>query len=88
LSYGIRVARSADSYLQPLPWEVQRRIADKLALIADDPFDRRSSKPLTATSDRRSARVGGRWINFVVDRDRQIVNVEEIGPRGQLYRRL
>lgn len=88
MTYQLRVARSADSYLKRLPVPAQHRIAAKLAAIAADPFDSATSKPLAAAGDRRSARVGCWRIIFVVDRVRQIVNVEAIGPRGQIYRRL
>jgi len=88
LSYRLHVARSADSYQQRLPIAVQQRIATKLAAIAADPFDSRTSKPLTSAGQQRAARVGGFRIIFTVDREQQLINVDEIGPRGQIYRRL
>jgi len=53
----------------------------------DDSFGRHA-KPLRGGAGYRGARVGGLRIVFTVDRLAQLVNVIEIGPRGQIYRRL
>jgi mRNA-degrading endonuclease RelE of RelBE toxin-antitoxin system len=46
------------------------------------------AKPLTAPQGRWSARVGGLWIVYRVDRERRLILVAAIGPRGQVYRNL
>lgn len=38
--------------------------------------------------EHRAARVGALRNVFTVDRDRRLVEVSDIGPRGQIYRRL
>jgi len=40
------------------------------------------TKPLAGPGSRRAARVGALRIVFIVDRDRHIVDVSDIGPRG------
>jgi mRNA-degrading endonuclease RelE of RelBE toxin-antitoxin system len=53
---------------------------DKIAELAKDPFDIRTSKPLR-DSTKRSARIGSYRILF------KILLVSDIGPRGQIYRK-
>jgi len=47
-----------------------------------------ASKPLTNAADYRSARVGDWRIIFTIDKDAHIIDVDDIGPRGQIYRLL
>jgi mRNA interferase RelE/StbE len=87
VSFDVRLSRSAERYLERLPRDAQRRIVERLAQLADDPFGS-YTKPLQATAGDRSSRIGGWRIIFTVDRDRRLVDVSNIGPRGQVYRRL
>jgi mRNA-degrading endonuclease RelE of RelBE toxin-antitoxin system len=74
-------------YLERVPGDVQRRVVARLDQVAGDPFGPHT-KPLAGPGDRRSARVGALRIVFTVDRDRRVVDVSDIGPRGQIYRGL
>jgi mRNA interferase RelE/StbE len=87
VSFDVRLSRSAERYLERLPRDAQGRIVDRLAQLGTDPFGS-YTKPLQRTTGDRSTRVGGWRIIFEVDRDRRIVDVSDIGPRGQIYRRL
>lgn len=55
--------------------------------IAEDPHGPHA-KGLTHTGGLRSARVGGWRIIFAVDDGNRILDVVDIGPRGQVYRGL
>ena len=86
MKFDVELSQSAERYLERLPRDVQRRIVARLDEIAEDPFGRHT-KPLTGPGGRRGARVGGLRMVFTVDRARQLVEVSEIGPRGDIYRR-
>jgi len=85
--FAVRLSRSAERYLERLPRDTQRRIVARLDQVGDDPFGPHT-KPLEGPGARRAARVGGLRIVFTVDRDQRQVDVSEIGPRGEIYRRL
>ena len=87
MRFDVRLSRSADRYVERVPRDVQRRVVARLDQIADDPFGPHT-KPLAGPGNRRAARVGALRIVFTVDRDRRIVDVSDIGPRGQVYRGL
>jgi mRNA interferase RelE/StbE len=87
VSFDVRLSRSAERYLERLPRDAQARIVERLAQLATDPFGP-YTKPMQGTVGDRSSRVGGWRIIFEVNRDRRVVDVSDIGPRGQIYRRL
>jgi len=87
VSFDVRLSRSAERYLERLPRDMQRRIVGRLTQLAEDPFGP-YTKPLQGAAGDRSSRVGGLRIVYTVDRDRRLVEVSDIGPRGQIYRRL
>lgn len=87
MRFDVRLSRSAAHYLERLPRDVQHRVVSRLDQIAEDPVGRHT-KPLSGAGARRAARVGGLRIVFTVDQARQLVEVSEIGPRGDIYRRL
>jgi mRNA-degrading endonuclease RelE of RelBE toxin-antitoxin system len=62
-------------------------MADRIDQIAADPHGPHT-KPLTNLVGRRAARVGGYRIIFAVDDEARVVNISDIGPRGQVYRRI
>jgi mRNA-degrading endonuclease RelE of RelBE toxin-antitoxin system len=85
--FDVHVARSAARYLERLPRDVQQRVIGRLDQVAEDPFGPHT-KPLSGPGAHRAARVGGLRIVFTVDRERRVVDVSDIGPRGQVYRGL
>jgi mRNA-degrading endonuclease RelE of RelBE toxin-antitoxin system len=82
--FDVRLSRSAERYLERVPGDVQRRVVARLDQVAQDPFGPHT-KPLAGPGARRAARVGALGIIFTVDRVRRMVEVSDIGPRGQIY---
>jgi mRNA interferase RelE/StbE len=87
VKFTVRVAGPAARYLSRLSEPAHGRVLARLDQIAEDPYGRHT-KPLQGAGGRRGARVGGLRIVFTVDRDQRVVDVVEIGPRGEIYRRL
>jgi mRNA interferase RelE/StbE len=85
--FDVRLSRSADRYLERVPRDVQERIVIRLDQVAEDPFGPHT-KTLSGPGAHRAARVGALRIVFTVDREQRVVEVSEIGPRGQVYRRM
>jgi len=85
LALRVQLAGSAFKYLNGLDRTTKARIKEKLEAIAKAPYDSRLSKPLTATT-KRCARVGSYRVLFELDE--ATLFVADIGPRGQIYRKL
>jgi mRNA-degrading endonuclease RelE of RelBE toxin-antitoxin system len=83
VTFDVRLSRLAERYLERVPREVQQRIIARLDQVAEDPFGPHT-KPLAGAGERRSARVGGLRIVFTVDLGQRVVEVSDIGPRGQI----
>jgi mRNA interferase RelE/StbE len=86
VSYGYALSPRAERYFARLDRPTQRRIADRLDELAVDPFDPAISKRLQNRAGLRSARVGGLRILYQVHETDELVRIEDIGPRGQVYR--
>jgi mRNA-degrading endonuclease RelE of RelBE toxin-antitoxin system len=80
----IRITATPLKYLRSLDKPTRATIIEKLKEIAKDPFNPRLSCPLVS-STKRSSRVGGYRLLFEIDG--QFLDVEDIGPRGQIYRK-
>jgi mRNA interferase RelE/StbE len=80
-----KLTDAARKYLESLDRSTAKRIVEKIHGLAKDPYNFRLSKPLRS-SNKRTARVGGYRILFVVEAD--ILLVSDIGPRGQVYRKV
>lgn len=87
MSYQLDLSRSASSYLRRLDKTTQARIVERLEEIAQDPYGP-YTKPLSGGSGKRASRVGGYRIVFSVNEEAKIVEVSDIGSRGQVYRGL
>ena len=85
MSYEVRLARRAAEYLRRLDRRTQQRFLQRLDQIASDPYGPHT-KPLTDLEGRRAARVGGWRIVFAVNVAERVVEVSDIGPRGDIYR--
>ncbi|MCI0656036.1 MAG: type II toxin-antitoxin system RelE/ParE family toxin [Acidobacteria bacterium] len=86
--YKLQFSRRAQRYLARLERELQERIASTLRQVAADPYRAGLTKSLKGAAGYRAARVGGLRIVFVVNAKERRVEVDEIAPRGQVYRRL
>jgi mRNA-degrading endonuclease RelE of RelBE toxin-antitoxin system len=78
------MSKSAAKYLERCDAPTRDRLRQKFEKLRADPLDLQDSKPLKGRTDRRSARVGGLRILFLVE-GLDII-VAEIGPRGQIYK--
>jgi mRNA interferase RelE/StbE len=85
--YEVRLSRIAERYLRRLSRPDQSRIIRRLEQIASDPSGP-ASRPLTNAAGFRSARVGDWRIVLRIDDEARVIEVADIGPRGQVYRRL
>ena len=85
MALEIKFTATAHKYFETLDKPTKKRIQDKLTAIAAAPFDPRLSKPLIGVT-KRTARVGDYRIIFEIEQP--LVIVSDIGPRGQIYRRL
>lgn len=87
MTYTHRFSRPAESYLRRLDRQVQRRVAEAIRALCDDPWHR-GTKPLTGYPHLRAVRVGGWRVVYSVDETALLVLVDVIAPRGEVYRRL
>jgi mRNA-degrading endonuclease RelE of RelBE toxin-antitoxin system len=81
----IKLTSTPFKYLKSLDKVTRQRISEKLREIAKAPMDVRLSYPL-ASSTKRSSRVGKYRILFEIDSETLVV--ADIGPRGQIYRKV
>jgi mRNA interferase RelE/StbE len=85
--YRYRISGKADGYFARLEKRHQQRVVAQIHRICVDPYDRNISAPLHGRSDGlRRSRVGGLRILFYVDDEVRVVDVTEIGPRGDVYK--
>ncbi|PSR23491.1 MAG: hypothetical protein C7B45_02830 [Sulfobacillus acidophilus] len=85
--YEIILSRQAARYLERLDRMAQQRIIDRLEQLAKNPRDL-FTKPLTNAEGLRSSRVGTWRIVYRIDEPLHEVQVSDIAPRGEVYRRL
>lgn len=86
MNYQINVAREAEKVLDYLDRPTERRIRQRIILLAEDPFDARLSAPLTEREGLRKSRVGGWRILFMVDRATKVIYILTVDTRGQVYK--
>lgn len=87
MALQIRFLATPKKYFEALDKPTKKRIQDKLDAITASPTDPRLSKPLVGVN-KRTARVGDYRIIFEIDVDKDLLIVADVGPRGQIYRRL
>lgn len=86
MSHKVELTKAAEKSLDRMDRATERRIRQRLKLLAQDPYDQRISKRLKGMSGVRSSRVGAwRILYTVVDGDK-IVYVTSVEPRGRVYR--
>ncbi len=84
MALQVKVTGTPFRYLKSLDKPTRERIVAKLNEISDDPYNSRLSYPLVS-STKRSSRVGGYRILFEIHGE--VLEVSDIGPRGQIYRK-
>ena len=85
MKFQVSVAREAEKLLDHLDRPTERRIRQRIVLLAEDPFDPRVSAPLTERDGLRKSRVSGWRILFTVDRTAKVIYVLTVDTRGQVY---
>lgn len=85
MNYQVNVAHEAEKILDRLDRPTERRIRQRIVLLAEDPFDPRLSAPQTEREGLRKSRVGGWRILFTADRTAKAMYVLTVDTRGQVY---
>lgn len=88
MSYGLEFTRRALTYLSRMDRSSQERVAGAIKQLQSDPYSYPQTKPLHGFPDERALRVGGWRVIYRIVQSERLVRIEEIGPRGQVYRRL
>ncbi len=86
--YGLRFAGRSRNHIKRLDQDTKRRVLERIDELRADPYNPANSEPLTARPGLRKSRVGGWRIVYEPHRERQILEVLVVQPRGQAYRRL
>ena len=86
MAYRVVLKPSADRELSKLPGDVQRRVAAKIAALADEPRPPGVEK-LAGGTDEYRVRVGRYRIVYAIEDDRLVVLVLRIADRKDVYRR-
>ena len=85
--YELQYRRQARNYLARLPWKVKTTIVRRLHQLAENPD--RSSLDIDVLQ-RRSGfrlRVGQYRVLYTLHKDRLIIEIVKIRPRGDIYKR-
>lgn len=81
------VHRRAARYVQRLPSQEKKRVVAALEELATDPLNRPGVKAMLGQwSGYHRLRVGGTRIIFTVVAEKDVVSVDHIGPRGDVYK--
>jgi mRNA interferase RelE/StbE len=84
MAYQVTLTPHADRVIARLPKQVRSRIAQRLALLSDNPRPPGSIK-LSGREEYR-IRVGDYRIIYTIQDQRLIVLVIDVGHRGDIYR--
>lgn len=85
--YTIVVHRRATRYLRKLPQDQQTKIKQVLGEMRHDPIKLPGIKNMVGDwIGYQRIRIGDIRIIFWVDKDKNIVYVDHIGPRGDIYK--
>lgn len=85
--YAVVIHRRATRYLQRLSQDQQIRIKQVLNQMRNDPLELSGIKNMVGDwAGYHRVRVGNIRIIFLVDKPKNIVYVDHIGPRGEVYK--
>ena len=83
----VKVHRQAANYLKRLPKQTHERIKSILKQLENDPLEHSSVIHMSGDWDGyHRIRVGNLRIIFWFDKKKDIVYVDHIGPRGDVYK--
>ena len=88
MSYAQTLSARAIKDLDALDNKIKKRLLDRIAELADAPYDPRLSIKLTNQGGLRRSRVAGWRIIFLVDDKTKTLSVVTIERRGQVYKRV
>lgn len=88
MSYRIEFTQRAGKYLSRMDRNSQLRVVAAIKSLQTDPFAHPQTKPLHGFPDERAVRVGGWRVIYREAAAEKLTRIEEIGPRGKVYRRL
>lgn len=88
MSYALEFTQRAYKYLARMDRASQERVGAAIKALQTDPYAHPQTKPLHGFPHERAVRVGGWRVIYRVVQSEGLIRVEEIGARGQVYRRL
>ncbi|MBI5948502.1 MAG: type II toxin-antitoxin system RelE/ParE family toxin [Chloroflexi bacterium] len=86
MNYSYRVSGAAERYFGRLDAKRRRLVHAKILEICEDPYAPQFPALHGRTDGVRRARCGSLRILYSVDDEVRIVDVAEIGPRGDVYK--
>ena len=88
MSYTLLISGNVRRYIYRLDKGTQARVVVRLEELVADPHGHASSKPLHGRLEGlRSSELGGLRIIYEVDDVIRVLDVVDIGPRGDIYKR-
>lgn len=88
MTYRYVMAGRVERYVSRLEPKLQRDIGHRLRELCDDPYARNISKPLKGPLEgKRSSDLNNLRIIYEVDETVRVLDVVDIGPRGDIYKR-
>ncbi len=88
MNYSQRLSSRAIKDLDSLDDKTRKRMLQRIAELADAPYDPKFSIKLTNQGGLRRSRVAGWRIIFLVDDETKTLSVVTIERRGQVYKRM
>jgi len=88
VKYAQKLSARAVKDLDALDNKTKQRMLDRIAELADAPYDPKLSIKLTNQGGLRRSRVAGWRIIFLVDDKARTLTVVTIERRGQVYKRM
>jgi len=85
MRYSLEFTASASREFHDLDRQFQRRIAEKITALCDDPFPS-GSKKLKGQADHFRIRVGDYRVIYRIDGKRIVIVIVRIGHRKDVYR--
>ncbi len=85
MAYEVRIRRSALNYLNKLNVSSHRRLAAAVEGLSEVP-PTGDVRPLTGQAGAYRLRVGGFRLLFHIDHQQEIIFVDAIGSRGDIYK--
>jgi mRNA interferase RelE/StbE len=88
VKYAEKLSARAVKDLDALDDKLKKRMLDRIAELAEAPYDPKLSIKLTNQGGLRGSRVAGWRIIFLVDDKAKTLSVVTIERRGQVYKRM